>query len=132
MRAQCQCGQLTAEVATLTDQVVVCHCQACQRRSGSPFGMVAYYAEADVAIAGQSVEFTRKADSGNSFTGGFCPVCGTTVWFRGDLKPGVIGIPVGTFADPDFCPPVRSVWEQTMHRWVAIPGAIPHFPKGRS
>ena len=41
-RAQCSCGQLSAEITGEPDAVVMCHCVACQRRSGSPFGVAAY------------------------------------------------------------------------------------------
>lgn len=43
----------------------------------------------------------------------------------------MIGVAVGAIAYPDFQPPVRSVWEQTMHRWITVPGDVQHFPKGR-
>jgi len=132
MLARCQCGQLTADVEVGTDQIVACHCQACQRRSGSPFGVIAYYPAHDVTLAGEAVEYTREADSGQRFTTAFCPRCGTTVWCRAELKPGVVGIPVGAFADPDFPAPVRSVWEQAMHPWVGLPDGIQHYPRGRS
>ncbi len=49
MHAQCLCGQLSAELPGPIDQVVACHCTACQRRSGSPFGTIAYYPQGDVA-----------------------------------------------------------------------------------
>jgi len=26
---------------------------------------------------------------------------------------------------------VRSVYEQSMHRWIALPGDIGHHPRGR-
>ncbi|MEO0033107.1 MAG: hypothetical protein RIS94_2865 [Pseudomonadota bacterium] len=132
MRATCQCGQLTAEIPGPSDQIVACHCHACQRRSGSPFGLVAYYPAADVSITGEAREYTRATDSGSTFTNAFCPTCGTTVFCRAGIKPAVIGIPVGTLADPAYPAPVRSVWEQAKHSWVAIPGNIPHFPQGRS
>ena len=132
MRAQCQCGQLVAEVSEATDQIVACHCVDCQRRSGSPFGVVAYYSADQIEITGTSSEFARTTDVGNRFTTGFCPNCGTTVWCRGEAKPGVIGIPVGTFADPNFPGPVRSVWEQSMHCWIAMPTNVQHFPRGRT
>jgi hypothetical protein len=35
---------------------------------------------------------------------------------------GVTAIAVGAFADPDFPPPVFSVYEGRKHRWVAITG----------
>ena len=132
MLARCQCGQLKAAVEIDTDQVVACHCHACQRRSGSPFGVMAYYPAHDVTLSGEAVEFTRGAESGNRFTNSFCPRCGTTVWCRAELKPGEIGIPVGTFANSLFPAPVRSVWEQSMHPWVTLPDSVRHYPRGRN
>lgn len=132
MRAECQCGELAADVAAAADQVVACHCRACQRRSGSPFGVIAYFDAADVTLHGSPREFARAGTSGKPFTASFCPRCGTTLWVRAGGKPDAIGIPVGAFADPGFPAPVRSVWEETQHHWVAIPGAIAHFPRGRA
>ena len=132
MRATCQCGELSAEVPGPGDQIVACHCRACQRRSGSPLGVIAYFTADDVTLTGEVREYTRTADSGRGFTTAFCPTCGATVWFRSEAKPNAIGIPVGAFADPGFPPPVRSVWEVSRHPWLAVPGEIDHFPQGRS
>ena len=131
LHAQCSCGQLSAEITGEPDAVVMCHCVACQRRSGAPFGVAAYYPADRVTLAGTSKRYTRIADSGNAFTTGFCPECGSSVWLEGPLKPGVIGITVGAIADPDFPAPVRSVWEATRHAWVDVGFAGQHFPRGR-
>src|SRR3546814_2698469 len=37
--------------------------------------------------------------------------------------PGYIGVAVGAIADPGCPAPVRSVFEQSRHAWVAIGGA---------
>ena len=132
MRAQCQCGQLTADVTASPDAVSACHCRDCQRRSGSPFGVIAYFPAEAVAVAGEAQTYTRPTDSGATFTTGFCPRCGATVWVRADKHPASIGVPVGAFADPAFPPPVRSVYEQSRHTWVVMPGDIPRFPRGRT
>ena len=34
--------------------------------------------------------------------------------------PGLTGIPVGCFADPDFLPPLRLYWASRRHRWLAL------------
>ncbi|MBC7519889.1 MAG: GFA family protein, partial [Sandarakinorhabdus sp.] len=115
MIASCQCGAVTVTVddhVAITD-VNICHCHACQRRSGSPFGMIAWVPAAAVTLRGKTTVFTRKADSGRDFTSRFCPACGSSMLFEAPLKPGVIGIAAGAFADPDFPPPVRSVWEES-------------------
>jgi hypothetical protein len=132
MHAQCQCGQLSAAISGTTDQIVACHCIECQRRSGSPFGVIAYYPAAAVALSGEAREFSRIADSGKRFTTCFCPHCGTTVWCVSEAKPDAIGIPVGTLADPAYPAPARSVYERSMHSWVTVPGKIPHFPGPRT
>jgi len=94
--------------------------------------VIAYYPASQVVVAGTANEYRRTADSGNGFVTGFCPECGTTVWCISEAKPGWLGVPVGTIADPAYPAPARSVWEQSMHSWVAMPAAIPHFPRGRT
>jgi hypothetical protein len=112
--------------------VVICHCFACQKRSGSPFGEAAYYPHEQVVIAGRSRQFTRSTNAGGTFDQFFCPECGTTVFMRGAKNPDVTGIPIGLFDDAHTMQPVRSVWEDRLHGWVAVPEDIQHFPRART
>ncbi len=130
MKAECQCGQLHVELPGPTPAVVACHCIACQRRTGSPFGVMAYYPADQLTIVGDSRCYARPTDEGNTFETFFCATCGSTVYARAGKHPAMIGIAVGTIADPTFRSPVRSVWEQTMHHWIVVPGDVQHFPKG--
>ena len=41
--AHCSCGALRVEVSADPDAVVACHCGECQRRTGSMFGVGAYF-----------------------------------------------------------------------------------------
>ncbi len=132
MKARCQCGQLGATVPGPGDQIVACHCLACQRRTGAPFGVIAYYDRAVVTLTGEVREYSRVADSGNSFTTGFCPTCGSTLYARADKHPQMIGITVGSFADPGHPPPHRAVFEDTRHGWFAFAAEMAHFPQGRT
>jgi len=132
MRAQCQCGQLAADVPGPTPAVVACHCRYCQRRTGSPFGVLAYYPAEQVKIHGEARRFDRAADSGGIFETFFCGECGSSVYAKASKHPAMIGVAVGAIADPGFQPPVRSVWEESMHAWVSIPGEVQHFPQGRT
>lgn len=111
--------------------VVACHCLACQKRSGSPFGEAAYYPHGHVKVEGQSRQFSRATEAGGKFDQFFCPECGSTVFMRGTKNPDVTGIPIGLFDDPHVMQPVRSVWEDTRHAWVEIPTAVQHFPRAR-
>ena len=99
----------------------MCHCLACQKRTGSVFGVQARFRREQVAIAGQASRFTRLADSGNSVSFHFCPTCGSTVYWELSGAPGFIAVAVGAFADRDFPQPRHSVYEARRHAWVSIP-----------
>ncbi len=132
MQASCQCGNLTAEIADHAEPtVVMCHCIDCQRRSGSQFGSIAYYPVEAVAIAGEAREYGRPTDSGNTFTTGFCPACGSTLYARPSRMPEIVGVTVGTFANPAFPQPVRSVYELSRHHWIELSAEMAHHRRGR-
>jgi hypothetical protein len=132
MKAQCQCGQLSIELPAPMPSVVACHCVDCQRRTGSPFGVLAYYPADELTMKGEASRFGRSTAAGGVFETYFCAKCGSTVYARTSKHPSMIGVAVGTIANPQFPAPTRSVWERSMHHWVSIPGEVQHFAEGRS
>ena len=122
--AACSCGQLTLVTDEDPIRVSICHCLACQRRTGSVFGAQARFRREAVTIAGESRPYVRVGDSGNAATFHFCPVCGATVFYRLATAEDIVAVPIGAFADPGFPPPTRSVYESRMHAWVQLPGSI--------
>ena len=130
--AQCSCSALRVTVEGEPAAVVACHCCECQHRTGSVFGVGAYYLRDHVQILGQASLYVRNAAEGRKFLTHFCPNCGTSLYWETDRHPALVGIAVGAFCDPDFPAPSRSVWEQTMHRWVGLPPAAEHYSQGRS
>jgi hypothetical protein len=128
--ARCVCGQLALSLPGPSRLVVACHCLDCQRRSGAPFSVGAFYPVEAVTVAGTAKQFTRPADSGGKVHLHFCPDCGATVYWKADNLPAMIGVAVGAMADPTYPAPVRSVFEQSKHGWVEINGAgVEHFPQ---
>jgi hypothetical protein len=130
--AYCACGEISATAEGEPDIVVLCSCTHCQRRTGSPFGVGAYFLRSAVKMAGLTKTYVRSVDgSERTITNHFCPRCGNTVYWTLDLRPQHIGIAVGNFADPDFRAPMRAVWAQHKHAWVTLPD-IPTFPRAAS
>jgi len=117
-----QCGQLAVTCSGEPVRISVCHCLACQKRSGGPFAAQVRYPEYQVTITGESREWVRIADSGKPVENHFCPQCGSTVWHRSRPHADAIAVPVGAFADPAFSAPWFSVYEQRKHPWVEIVG----------
>ena len=91
--AACTCGQLTATTTGEPVRISVCHCHACQRRTGSVFGVQARFPQDAVTVAGDSTVFARTGDAGTTARFHFCPVCGATVYYLMDAIPGMVAIP---------------------------------------
>jgi hypothetical protein len=76
--ACCACGQLQICCAVEPTKVSLCHCLDCQRRTGSPFGIAAFFEASSTEIIGTSRLFQRGSDSGFSITFHFCGTCGSS------------------------------------------------------
>jgi len=126
--ASCSCGQLSARVSGDPVRVSICHCYACQRRTGSVFGAQARFARAAVEVTGEGTDFVRVGDEGGRFRFTFCPQCGATLYYVEEGNEERLAIPVGAFADSSFPAPSFSVYEERMHAWVAVPKDIEHMP----
>jgi hypothetical protein len=127
--ATCACGQFSLTVIGEPILVSQCHCLACQRRTGSAFGVQGFFARAQVGPPkGMSRVYRRAGDSGNAISFHFCPDCGSTVFWEPDARPEVICVAVGGFAEPDFPAPGRSIWSEHRHLWGAVLD-IPSFPQ---
>ena len=125
--ATCCCGQLKVSVDADPVRISMCHCLACQKRTGSVFGAQAWFPRDNVRISGDSSEYQRIADSGNRITFHFCPSCGSTVYYEAEAMPERTAVPVGAFADSQFPAPWVSVYETRKHAWVVTPPDVEHF-----
>ena len=120
-QASCSCGQLKVTCTGEPVRISMCHCLACQQRTGSAFGIQARFARAQISIEGQAAQFVRTGDSGGRATLNFCPSCGSTVYWEIDRMPDVVAVAVGAFADPKFPPPTVAVYEARRHPWAVMP-----------
>ena len=128
--AQCHCGSLRVTTSGEPGRVNVCHCTACQRRTGSIFHCGAFFAKTQVRVEGASKVYTRIADSGRAVSFYFCPECGSSVYWEPSRYPDHYVIAVGAFAVSTFPAPFMSLWEETMHPWVHLPADVAHFSAG--
>jgi len=127
--AACSCGQLRLEAAGDPVRISMCHCLACQRRTGSAFGMQAGFKADQVQIAGRFNDFARISDESDrkEHVFHFCPDCGSQVFYTEPTQPDLIVVSVGAFADPSFPPPTESGYDSRRHPWVGLPDSIQRF-----
>ncbi len=125
--ALCCCGSLRAETIGEPALVAACHCLECQRRTGSPVGVSAYFAKQQVRTEGTSKVYVRGSDSGRKIEFHFCPTCGATLFWNAEFVPELLGIAFGAFAEGSMPPPSVSLWEATWHCRVTFGRELDRF-----
>ena len=127
--AACHCGQLRLDVTGDPFVVSICNCLACQRRTGSAFGMQAAFNADQVQVAGRFSDFSRISDEEDQKEHAFhfCPDCGSQVFYTEPTEPDRIVVSVGSFADPTFPPPTESGYDEHRHHWVRLPDSVQRY-----
>src|SRR5215813_5955696 len=119
--AQYQCGAVKAQTDAEPQAVVACSCGWCQRRSGSPIGVLAYFQRENVKVSGTPVEFVRAGGSGNAFRNYFCSQCGTSVYCVSDRTPELVAWRLGRSPIPIFqSPHVQCLRTRSMRGWGSV------------
>jgi hypothetical protein len=129
--ASCTCGQLSIEVQGEPAGIGICHCLACQQRTGSVFAALASFA-APFKVTGTATEYVRTGDRGAKLIFRFCPVCGTNLFHTEVGELDGVGVAVGGFADPGFPAPRASTYDCRRHPWVQLPPDTVAFEKDPS
>ena len=123
--ATCRCGALKVTCAGEPVRVSVCHCLNCKRRSGSAFTYNATFPEEQVETQGPAAIFESRGEEGYWARDHFCPTCSAIVFYEIERRPGMVTVPVGGFADPEFPPPHASVYEERKHGWFDFSPDLP-------
>lgn len=118
--ARCSCGELTVHATSRPLKVSACHCKSCQRRTGSAFGVAAFYRREDVIAKGASHTYVRTGESGKALTFHFCRACGSTVYWFPDFRPGLVAIAFGCLNETDGIALDQSVYETHTYPWVNL------------
>jgi hypothetical protein len=110
--ATCSCGQLKATCEGRPGRVVACNCSWCQRRTGSPFGVGAYFPRSQVRISGNSSQSRGTAPRGA----------------RSPITSARNAAPI--FSGSSTCR--RTTWELQSEALPTLASSVPRAPCGRS
>jgi hypothetical protein len=127
--AACFCGDFSLTLEGEPMLVSSCCCTRCQRRTGSFFGVTAYFDPAQVTgRTGAEQTFQRDAAGATIHR---CARCGTMLWWASDdWGADIIGVAGGCFADPTLPSPQRMVFTATKHPYVQPPPGVPTYEDG--
>lgn len=114
----CFCGAVKYVVTGDPINVRACHCQDCQRLTGSAFFVRALFLKSQVTISGTPSEFPSSDD----LTRKFCPRCGSQIFCERKSRPDAMAIALGSFDNLDGIFPSEHIWISDKQAWVSIPG----------
>lgn len=122
----CSCGAVRFEVRDYL-YVLVCHCDACKKRTGSAFGISVVVGDADIlSIGGETKTFTRIAETGRPVDYVFCPVCASTIHWKIKKVPDWTIFAGGAFDDIRLMPAAGAMYGEHALSWVRSQCALLH------
>lgn len=94
-----------------------CHCRDCRRASGGPYAPTLFFALESVNISGEVKYYESIGGSGQPVRRGFCLDCGSQLFGRPSMRPGMIGIRAGTLDDPAEFQPQVDIFASHAPTW---------------
>src|SRR2546423_8596203 len=122
----CVCGALRYRAEGMPLRTTACHCTMCQKRTGSAFGVGAYFnAEQGRVVQGELSTYEHRSDESHRWIRfEFCPRCGTQVSWTLEALPGVRGIAIVALVDPKWPKLTRFSWFRSAHPWITPPEGL--------
>ncbi len=125
----CLCGAVRYESSAKPLMIGNCHCRDCQKSSGAPFVTAMAVPARALKIAGEVKYYAVQADSGNTFSRGFCPACGSRLFARSGGRPELALITAATLDDPGAFPPTMNFYVSSAQPWDHLDPALAKFEK---
>ena len=109
----CHCGHISYEAQVEPGTVRVCHCNDCQKLTGTAFRTNIASLPGTFALTGGTPKiYIKTAESGNKRAHAFCPECGTPIYAASpEPNPSSYGLRVGGINErAQLGRPARQIW----------------------
>ncbi|MCK5662337.1 MAG: GFA family protein [Thiotrichaceae bacterium] len=124
---RCLCGKVSYSIVSEPLRMAQCHCDYCQRSSGTGHMSIAFFLKDDVTIDGETSSYTTDADSGDEVTRHFCTDCGSRLFGTNNSLTKIMGIPVGCIDDNSWFKPGAIVYNKRKPVWDFMDESLPTF-----
>ena len=114
----CVCEVIRFSVTGDSPRVTACHCQWCQRRTGSAFGIELVFDPGQIEMSKGSPACYRHVsdESGRWLEIEFCGQCGGNLGFTLEAALEIRTLPVGAFDEPSWITPERQTFRHVFTR----------------
>lgn len=118
----CLCGAVSYSCGEPALMTAVCHCENCQRQSGSAFSVIVAVPAGSLKITGEQhlKHYADTGESGQAVDRYFCCDCGSPLLSRVAVTPDVEYIKAGTLYDRSWLDPKTHFFCDSAEPWVAI------------
>ena len=117
-KGQCLCGLVRYEFdETQVGFGLHCHCEDCQRVTGSGKATVVLFPLDAVSIEGKYKTYASMGSEGSHVNRGFCPNCGSQMFTFVDEIPEMVFIKAGGMEDTSWLSVETTCWTDTARDW---------------
>jgi hypothetical protein len=125
----CLCGAVRYSCSAQPLVTVHCCCADCRRIGGTGHATHSVVPAESFILKGRVTEFQKTADSGNSISRFFCPLCGSAIYHTRDGMEGLVVLRSSSLDDPEIVTPERVIYTGSAVSWDHIDPALPAFGK---
>ena len=120
----CLCGAVRYETDGSPLHVAICHCSLCRRSVGAAAVPWASFRRAGLRVVRGAPAWHRSSDHARR---GFCPSCGTSLFFETTLAPDEVDVTVASLDAAAAVAPTHHIWVPDRLPWTTIDDGLPRY-----
>ncbi|KGO66535.1 Glutathione-dependent formaldehyde-activating enzyme/centromere protein V [Penicillium italicum] len=121
-QGHCNCESICITLPQQPPSSAVCHCDCCKRAGGGPFSVNYFVNEDELTVddpnATLRIYEDKNSVSGNVVKRHFCSSCGSPVYTKTPMAPGLVFLKASLFDSAS--PPAAEVFTEKQYQWVAL------------
>lgn len=121
----CLCGAVAFKISGYFESFYICHCQYCQKGTGSAFAANLFAPAGSLAWSSGKEAVTSFTLPGTAHRKSFCKVCGSAV--PGVEDSGDVLVPAGSLDTAIVTRPTANIFNASRARWEADIEGAPGF-----
>lgn len=127
----CHCRQVRFEARVDPESTRICHCNACQKLTGTAYRITVLARAEDVTLTGAApARYVRTGDNGKRRVQFFCGTCGSPIATTGEGEDsGEWGIRWGAIDQRDELAPKVRYWAAETPRFAEDISALPRHER---
>ena len=123
----CLCDKVSYSITSEPMRMGQCHCDDCQRSTGTGHISNAFFPSDAVTITGQTSSYASIADNGSEITRHFCPECGSRLFSTNNVFTNITGFSIGCMDDHSWFKPQAIVYNKRKPLWDFMDNDVPSF-----